>query len=117
MIVRIWHGWTDPDNADRYEELLKEEIFVGIANRRIDGYRGITLLRRDEGAEVAFITLMRFESLAAVRLFAGEEYEKAVVPPKARLLLARFDDHARHYDVRAEQGLDPWTLSEGRRND
>jgi len=49
MISRIWHGWTTSDNADKYETLLKEEIFVGIANMRIRGFKGIQLLRRDLG--------------------------------------------------------------------
>lgn len=41
MIVRIWHGWTTPANADRYERLLREEIFVGIGAQKIEGYLGI----------------------------------------------------------------------------
>jgi heme-degrading monooxygenase HmoA len=104
MISRIWHGWTTADNADTYEALLKEEIFVGIQNRRIHGFEGIQLLRRSVGAEVEFITIMRFESLDAVREFAGEDYEAAVVPPKARAVLARFDARSQHYEVRAERG-------------
>ena len=103
MIVRIWHGWTTPDNADTYEALLKEEIFVGIENRRIPGFNGIQLLRRDVGAEVEFVTSMRFESLAAVREFAGDDYEVAVVPPKARAVLAHFDARSQHYELRAER--------------
>ena len=63
MISRIWHGWTHPDNAYAYESLLKSEIFVGIENRRIAGYGGIHLLRRDLGDEVEFVTLMWFDSL------------------------------------------------------
>jgi hypothetical protein len=47
MILRIWHGWTDQENADAYEALLKEEIFVGIGERSISGYDGIQLLRRN----------------------------------------------------------------------
>jgi heme-degrading monooxygenase HmoA len=109
MIIRIWHGWTTPDNADTYEALLKEEIFVGIENRRMAGFHGIQLLRRDAaaeaGAEVEFVTIMRFDSLAAVREFAGDDYEVAVVPPKARAVLARFDDRSQHYDLRVERGV------------
>src|SRR5512147_2016340 len=100
MIVRIWHGWTSPDNADTYEALLKEEIFVGIENRRTPGFNGIQLLRRAAGAEVEFVTIMRFDSLAAVREFAGDDYEVAVVPPKARAVLTRFDERSQHYEVR-----------------
>ncbi len=103
MIVRIWHGWTSPGNADTYEALLKEEIFVGIDNRHIRGFNGIQLLRRAVGAEVEFITIMTFDSLAAVREFAGEDYEAAVVPPKARAVLARFDARSQHYELRASR--------------
>ena len=106
MIIRIWHGWTTPDNANTYEALLKEEIFVGIENRRIAGFHGIQLLRRDADAEVEFVTIMRFASLAAVREFAGDDYEVAVVPPKARAVLAHFDDRSQHYELRAERGGD-----------
>ena len=101
MISRIWHGWTTPANADAYEALLKSEIFVGIQGREITGFRGIQLLRRTVGAEVEFVTVMEFESLDAVRVFAGEDYEVAVVPPKARALLARFDARSQHYEVKA----------------
>ena len=101
MISRVWHGWTTPPNADAYESLLKSEILVGIEERQIAGYRGIQLLRRDLEGEVEFVTIMWFESLAAVRAFAGKDYEVAVVPPKARAVLSRFDARSQHYEVRA----------------
>ena len=104
MINRIWHGWTAPKNADAYEALLKEEIFVGIQERGIAGFRGIELFRRESGSEVEFFTLMRFDSLDAVRSFAGEDYEVAVVPPKARALLSHFDERSQHYEVIARVG-------------
>ena len=63
MIFRIWHGWTSPENADTYENLLKEEIFPGIASKNVPGYRGISLLRRDLGNEIEFVTIMQFDSL------------------------------------------------------
>lgn len=102
MIARIWHGYTTPENADTYEALLKEEIFVGIRNRDIAGFKGIQLFRRPLGEEVEFITLMDFDSLEAVRQFAGEDYEAAVVPPKARAVLKRFDERSQHYEIKAE---------------
>jgi heme-degrading monooxygenase HmoA len=100
MISRVWHGYASPENADAYEGLLKEEIFVGIRGRRIPGFREIQLFRRDLGAEVEFVTVMWFDSLDAVRIFAGPDHEAAVVPPKARALLARFDARSAHYEVR-----------------
>ena len=109
MIGRVWHGWTTHANADAYEQLLRNEIFVGIGSRAIPGYLGIELLRRDvpdtpsatdPDAQVEFVTLMWFDSLDAVRAFAGPEYERAVVPPEARALLHRFDNRSAHYEVR-----------------
>lgn len=103
MISRIWHGWTTLENADAYESLLRSEIFQGIAKRQIPGYRGIHLLRRHVGDEIEFVTVMWFDSLDGVRIFAGEDYEVAVVPPAARALLARFDPRSQHYEVRVDQ--------------
>jgi len=85
MISRIWHGWTTPDNADKYEALLKEEIFIGILNRDNPGFKSIQMLRREIEDEVEFVTIMEFDSLDAVRDFAGQDYEVAVVPAVDRL--------------------------------
>lgn len=109
MIARLWHGYTRPGDADAYERLLREEIFRGIASRAIPGYRGIELLRRPVGEEVEFVTLMRFDSLDAVRAFAGEDHEAAVVPAEAQALLVRYDRRSVHYDVREmETEGRPW---------
>jgi antibiotic biosynthesis monooxygenase (ABM) superfamily enzyme len=99
MIFRIWHGWTTPENADAYERLVQEEVFAMIAAKKVEGYRGIDLLRRESGKEVEFVTIMRFETLAAVKKFAGEDHERSFVPPQARAVLARFDAKAQHYDA------------------
>jgi heme-degrading monooxygenase HmoA len=103
MISRIWHGWTSRQNADIYEALLKEEIFVGIQNRHISGFKGIQLLRRTTGDETEFVTIMTFDSLESVKEFAGSDYEQAVVPEKARAILSRFDERSQHYEIRAER--------------
>jgi heme-degrading monooxygenase HmoA len=100
MIARIWHGWTTPQNADAYEALLKAEVFPGIAAKGVAGYRGIELLRRPHEGEVEFVTIMWFDSLEAVKTFAGEDHETAYVPAKARQVLARFDDRSQHYEIR-----------------
>jgi antibiotic biosynthesis monooxygenase (ABM) superfamily enzyme len=100
VISRIWHGWTTPSNADGYESLLREEVFIGIKNRRIAGFVDIQMLRRTVGDEVEFVTIMRFESVEAIKQFAGEDYEACVVPPKARQLLSRFDSRSQHYEIR-----------------
>jgi heme-degrading monooxygenase HmoA len=103
MISRIWHGYTTPENADVYEGLLKSEIFEGIQGRALRGFKGIQLFRREMGEEVEFITVMWFDSIDAVREFAGEDYEAAVVPPKARAVLQRFDARSQHYEVREDR--------------
>lgn len=102
MISRIWHGYASFENADAYENLLKEEIFTGIKSRDIKGYKGIQLLRRKLDNEEEFITIMWFESLDAVKEFAGADHEKAIVPEKAQKLLSRYDARSQHYEVRNE---------------
>lgn len=99
MISRIWHGWTIPSNANAYERLLKEEIFVGILNRHIRGLESIQLLRREVEEEVEFVTIMVFDTLDAVKEFAGEDYQAAVVPEKARAILSHFDERSQHYEI------------------
>jgi hypothetical protein len=106
MIGRIWHGWTTALNADAYETLLRTQIFPGILGRSIPGFRRIELMRRPVGEEVEFVTLMWFDSIDAVRAFAGPQFETAVVPPAARAVLKRFDDRSVHYEVREARGVD-----------
>jgi heme-degrading monooxygenase HmoA len=103
MIARIWHGYTTSANADRYEQLLRTEIFTGIADRNIAGFREIQLLRREMDDEVEFVTVMWFDDLDAVREFAGSDHEVAVVPTSARAVLGRFDERSQHYDVREQR--------------
>ena len=98
MIFRIWHGWTTPDNADAYQRIVQHEVFAMIADKKVAGYHGIDLLRRNAGDEVEFVTIMRFDSLDAVKAFAGADYDRSFVPPQARAVLKRFDERAQHYD-------------------
>jgi antibiotic biosynthesis monooxygenase (ABM) superfamily enzyme len=98
MIARIWHGWTKPEDAKTYEEMLRTEIFPGIASHKIEGYRGAELFIRQDGNEVEFVTLLRFESMDAVREFAGPEPSKPVIFPQAEALVTRMQP-AQHYRV------------------
>jgi len=99
MIVRIWHGYTTKENAEKYENLLKEEVFVGIEQKNVKGYKGICLLRRELEDETEFTTIMQFENIEDVKQFAGEDYETAYVPAKARLILKRFDSKSVHSQI------------------
>ncbi len=98
-ILRVWHGWTTPENADAYQTLLHDVVFPGIEAKEIPGYRGIELLRLDRGGEVEFVTLMTFDSLRDVVDFQGADYAKAYVPEAARKLLKRWDPISDHYEV------------------
>lgn len=99
MIARIWHGYTDPQNADAYEILLRTEIFEWISDKNITGYKGIQLLKRQLNDETEFITIMWFDNLQSIVEFAGADYETAVVLPHAKALLKRFDVKSQHYEV------------------
>ena len=102
MVMRIWHGWTEKINSDIYQELLFNKIFPGIENKKVKGYKGIQLLRRELKNETEFITVMRFEDWKSVKEFAGENYEEAYVPEEARKVLKSFDSHSQHYEVQKE---------------
>jgi heme-degrading monooxygenase HmoA len=99
MIARHWRGWTEVGNADAYETLLKTKVLPEL--KSIGGYRGGYILRSDGAQEVEFVVVNFFESIEAVRAFAGADYSTPVFEPEARLLLSRVEPIARHYEVRA----------------
>jgi antibiotic biosynthesis monooxygenase (ABM) superfamily enzyme len=99
MICRLWRGWTTPEEADAYENIVRTEVIPGIEARRIPGFRHIDLMRRDLGGEIEFQTLMWFDDLDAIKAFMGEDYTLSHVPPEARAVLNSFDDRASHFEV------------------
>jgi heme-degrading monooxygenase HmoA len=99
VITRLWRGWTAADHADAYEEFLLRELFPAMGS--IPGFVGADVLRRRVEDEVAFVTLTRFESLEAIRAFAGEDYEIPVLEPQALALLSRHEDRAEHFETRS----------------
>ena len=98
MIARVWRGWTAAENADAYEKLLTQRVLPGL--RRIKGYHGGYVLRQDGRDETEFVIVNFFESLDAVRAFAGPDYTAPVFEPEARQLLSKVEPIARHYDVK-----------------
>ena len=98
MIARVWKGWTKIDHADAYEKLLREMVYPDL--RTIDGYLGGYILRNNGEQETEFVTVNLFESLKAVKGFAGPDYELPVFEPEARRLLSKVEPIARHYDVK-----------------
>ena len=99
MIARHWRGSTKIEKADEYEALLKSRVLSSLSS--IDGYRGAYILRRDSPGEAEFVVINLFDSLDAVKRFAGEDYTVAVFEPEAKLLLLKADPFAVHYEVRA----------------
>lgn len=102
MILRIWHGWASPENADAYRRLVDEEVAPGIIARRVPGLRHVDVLRRrsqENGQDVEFVTIMTFDDWTAVEAFAGPGGTTSFVPDDARALLSRFDEHSQHYEL------------------
>ena len=98
MIARVWHGWTKPEDGNAYEEFLRAKVFPALADR-VPGFQGGYVLRRELGGEEEFVVMTLFESLEAVRVFAGKDHAVPVIEPEAARLLSRGDERAAHYEV------------------
>jgi heme-degrading monooxygenase HmoA len=97
MICRTWRGWTSKANADAYVAYLLQ---TGIKEyRQTAGNRAAYILRRDEAERTEFVTLTFWDSLEAVRAFAGPEVERAVFYPEDDRFLVDREDTATHYEV------------------
>jgi heme-degrading monooxygenase HmoA len=97
MIGRLWRGSTTIENAAAYENVLRTLVLPELD--QIPGSNGAYVLRRDVDGGVEFITLTLFDSLDAVKAFAGENYEQAVILPEAQALLSTFESKAAHYEI------------------
>jgi heme-degrading monooxygenase HmoA len=97
MIARIWTGTTPVGAADDYVAHLRTNVLPEL--ERLAGHLGAYVLRRASGGAVAFTVVTLWQSVDAVRAFAGDDVEAAVVPPEAQALLSSFDDRAVHWEV------------------
>jgi heme-degrading monooxygenase HmoA len=97
MIARRWRGWAPQATAGDYQRHYQTEVTGHL--QRVDGFRGARLLRHDDGHEVMFTSVTFLTSIDAVRGFAGEDYEQAVVEETARQALSRWDERVAHHDV------------------
>ena len=98
MIARVWKGWTKAENSDAYENLLRDVVYPEL--KTIEGYIGGYILRHDNREESEFVTMNLFESIEAVKKFAGSDYDVPVFELEARRLLSKVEPIARHYDVK-----------------
>jgi hypothetical protein len=99
VIARHWRGWTEVQDADAYEDLLKNKVLPSLKD--IEGYRGGYILRSDGQREIEFVVINFFDSLESVVRFAGPDYTVPVFEPEAKVLLRRIEPVAKHYEVRA----------------
>ena len=98
-----WAGVARLDDACQcrcVRDVYVYEIWPAILARNIKGLHELQCLRLDRPGQTEFKTLMRFESIEAVQEFAGQDYAKAIVPPRARELLRRYDSRAEHFEIR-----------------
>lgn len=100
MIARHWRGWTTKENAQAYEQLLKNRVLPDLA--KVEGHRGAMILRREIGDEVEFVVVNFFDSMEAVQRFAGRDYAVPVFEPEAERLLSRVEPFADHFEVRED---------------
>jgi heme-degrading monooxygenase HmoA len=97
MILRMWFGRAHVDTAAQYAEHVTTKVLPSLAE--IPGHRGAMVLRREDGNEIEFAVLTMWDSMDAVRQFAGGHPDIAVVEPDARAVLSSFDETVRHFVV------------------
>ena len=97
MILRMWGARSTAGGAADYIRHATTKVFPKI--RAIEGYKGEYLLRRDVKDSVELVVLTLWDSMEAVRRFAGPEPNKAVVEPEARAVLTSFDEYVTHFEV------------------
>jgi heme-degrading monooxygenase HmoA len=102
MIARIWRGWAPAASAEDYQRHYETEVSEHLGS--VSGFRGARLLRQEDGQEVMFTSITFFTGLDAVRGFAGDDYEVAVVEEAARRTLSHWDDRVWHHEVVAVLG-------------
>jgi heme-degrading monooxygenase HmoA len=97
MIVRTWHGRASTAQSSAYPEHFRRHVLPEL--ERIDGFLGASLLQQSRAEEIEFLVLTRWESMDAIRAFAGEQVETAVVEPDAAAALTSCDGTVQHYEV------------------
>ena len=97
MIIREWRGHASLDKADAYPQFFRDNVLPQL--RRLSGFLGVHFNRRRLADRVEFLVLTRWQSMDAIREFAGPDAETAVVEPAAKSVLLDFDTRVQHYEV------------------
>ena len=101
MICRYWRGWASQANAPAFEKILRSKVLPGIS---VKGYRGAYVMHREVAGTVEIATITLWDSLDAVKQFAGDDYQTAVVSDESKALLSNFDRVCVHYETVMEPG-------------
>ncbi|MEN8192773.1 MAG: antibiotic biosynthesis monooxygenase [Bacteroidota bacterium] len=101
-IIRTWRGWTTIENAPIYEDMLINEVFPAVKKKGVNGLEKVSISVQNKKDEVEFFLILQFDSLDAVKTFAGENYEIAYIPENAQRVLLRYEETAQHYEFRKE---------------
>jgi heme-degrading monooxygenase HmoA len=97
MIARTWRGTVRRADAEEYAGYIRETGFAEYG--QTPGNQGAWMLRRDEGERTEFITLSLWESEDAIRAFAGDDIEAAVLYPEDKRYLIGRGSTVTHYQV------------------
>jgi len=97
MVIREWRGRASPSGAEAYPTHFREKVLPEL--RSLPGFVGAHLGQRQFGDKLEFLVLTRWQSMDAVRAFAGADVENAVVEPGAVAALIEYDTSVRHYEV------------------
>lgn len=97
MVIREWRGRASASSADAYPDHFRRSVLPEL--RHIPGFLGATLSRRAVAGKIELLVLTRWESLDAIRSFAGHDTGKAVVEPGAVAALSDFDATVQHYEI------------------
>lgn len=101
-IIRTWRGWTTLENAPIYEDMLINEVFSTVKKNGVKGLEKVSISTQTHKDEVEFFLILKFDSLASVKIFAGENYKKAYIPENAKRVLLRYEETAQHYEFKKE---------------
>jgi len=101
-IIRTWRGWTTLENAPIYENMLINDVFPTVKKKGVDGLEKVSISTQTNKDEVEFFLVLQFDSLKAVKTFAGENYKLAYIPENAQRVLKRYDQTAEHFELKEE---------------